>query len=78
MEGFDPKKKSKGLGDTVAKITKFLYIDILADKIAKLFGYKDCGCDRRRKKLNKLVSYKKENVKRRTNTRARPSKNGEQ
>jgi len=78
MEGFDPKKKSKGLGDTVAKITKFLYIDILADKIAKLFGYKDCGCDRRRKKLNKLVSYKKENVKRRTNTRARSSKNGEQ
>ena len=78
MEGFDPKKKSKGLGDTVAKITKFLYIDILADKIAKLFGYKDCGCDRRRKKLNKLVSYKKENVKRRTNTRAGSSKNGEQ
>ena len=78
MEGFDPKKKSKGLGDTVAKITKFLYIDILADNIAKLFGYKDCGCDRRRKKLNKLVSYKKENVKRRTNTRARSSKNGEQ
>jgi len=78
MEGFDPKKKSKGLGDTVAKITKFLYIDILADKIAKLFGYKDCGCDRRRKKLNKLVSYKKENVKRRTNTRTRSSKNGEQ
>ena len=78
MEGFDPKKKSKGLGDTVAKITKFLYIDILADKIAKLFGYKDCGCDRRRKKLNKLVSYKKENVKRRTNTGARSSKNREQ
>ena len=78
MEGFDPKKKSQGLGDTVAKITKFFYIDILADKIAKLFGYKDCGCDRRRKKLNKLVSYKKENVKRRTNTRARSSKNREQ
>jgi hypothetical protein len=78
MEGFDPKNKSKGLGDTVAKITKFLYIDILADKIAKLFGYKDCGCDRRRKKLNKIVSYKKENVKRRTNTRARSSKNKEQ
>ena len=78
MQGFDPKNKSKGLGDTVAKITKFLYIDILADKIAKLFGYKDCGCDRRRKKLNKIVSYKKENVKRRTNTRARSSKNKEQ
>jgi hypothetical protein len=40
MQGFDPKKKSKGLGDTVAKITKFLYIDILADRIAKLLVMK--------------------------------------
>lgn len=76
MKGFNPKNKSKGLGDTFAKITKFLYIDILADKIAKLFGYKDCGCNRRRKKLNKLVSYKKKkDVKRRTDTRAGSSKN---
>ena len=67
--------KSKGLGDTVAKITKFLYIDILADRIAKLFGYEDCGCDRRRKKLNKAISYTKKNVKRRTNTRTRANKN---
>lgn len=78
MEGFDPKKKSKGLGDTVAKITKFLYIDILADKIAKLFGYEDCGCDRRRKKLNKLVSYKDKDVKRATNSRPRSNKNRKQ
>jgi hypothetical protein len=67
--------KSKGLGDTVAKITKFLYIDILAHRIANLFGYKDCGCDRRRKKLNKVFKYKKQYVKRRTNIRARISKN---
>ena len=66
--------KSKGLGDTVAKITKFLYIDILVDRIAKLFGYKDCGCDRRRKKLNKLVTYKNKNVKRSTNFRTRFNK----
>ena len=74
MKGFDPKKKSKGLGDTVAKITNFLYIDVLADKIAKLFGYKDCGCDRRRKKLNKLVTYKNKDVKRATNSRSRSNK----
>ena len=74
MKRFDPKKKSKGLGDTVAKITNFLYIDILADKIAKLFGYKDCGCDRRRKKLNKLVTYKNKDVKRTTNSRSRSNK----
>jgi len=52
-------KKAKGLGDTIAKITNVFGIDILADKIAKLFGKEDCGCDRRRKKLNKLVPYNK-------------------
>ncbi len=52
-------KKAKGLGDTIAKITNLFGIDILADKIAKLFGKEDCGCDRRRRKLNKLVPYDK-------------------
>jgi hypothetical protein len=51
--------KSQGLGDTIAKITKFFYIDKLADKIAHLLGYEDCGCTRRKNKLNKLVPYKK-------------------
>lgn len=53
------KSKSNGLGDTIAKITHFFGIDILAKKIAKLFGKEDCGCERRRDKLNKIVSYKK-------------------
>jgi hypothetical protein len=52
-------KKTEGLGDTIAKITHATGLDILADKIAKLFGKEDCGCDRRRKKLNKLVPYDK-------------------
>lgn len=65
--------KSKGLGDTIAKITSFFKLDILADRIAVFLGYKDCGCDRRRKKLNKLIPYK--NVKRRTNIRATTTKN---
>jgi hypothetical protein len=52
-------KKTEGLGDTIAKITNLFGIDILADKIAKLFGKEDCGCDRRRRKLNKLVPYNK-------------------
>ena len=51
--------KSKGLGDTIAKITHFFYLDILAKKVAKLFGKEDCGCTRRKDKLNKLISYKK-------------------
>ena len=52
-------QKSKGLGDTIAKITKFFKLDILAEKIAHLFGKEDCGCTRRKNKLNKLVPYKK-------------------
>ncbi len=52
-------KKAKGLGDTIAQITNLFGIDILADKIAKLFGKEDCGCDRRRRKLNKLLPYNK-------------------
>lgn len=51
--------KAKGLGDTIAKITHLFYIDVLAEKIARLFGKEDCGCDRRRKKLNKMIPYNK-------------------
>lgn len=57
MKEFDPNKRSQGLGDTVAKFTHFFGLDKLADKIAKMLGFKDCGCERRRKKLNKIVSY---------------------
>lgn len=62
MKGFDPNKKSQGLGDTIAKFTHFFGIDKLADWVAKKFGKKDCGCNRRRKKLNKIVSYKNDNT----------------
>lgn len=41
-----PKAPSRGLGDTIVKITRFL-------------GIKKCGgCRKRQKKLNKLVPYK--------------------
>ena len=55
-------KNSQGLGDTIAKITHFLKLDILADRVAKFFGKEDCGCDRRRQKLNKIVPYKNKKV----------------
>lgn len=58
MKDFDFKKPAKGLGDSIAKLTHAFGIDKLADKIAKLFGKEDCGCERRRKGLNKLVPYK--------------------
>ena len=60
--------KAQGLGDTIAKITKFTYIDKLVDKIAHALGYEDCGCTRRKTLLNKLFPYTKKDkhVKRRT------------
>lgn len=58
MKNKTSKQSSIGLGDTIAKITHFFGIDILAEKIAKLFGKEDCGCTRRRDKLNKIIPYK--------------------
>ena len=51
--------KSQGLGDTVAKVLKFFYIDRLADKIAHMLGYEDCGCKRRQNILNRMFPYTK-------------------
>lgn len=59
-EDFDPKKPSEGLGDTIAKVTNALGIDKLAEKVAHLAGKEDCGCNRRREKLNELFPYNKE------------------
>lgn len=50
--------RSQGLGDTIAKITHFFGIDKLAEKVARWLGYEDCGCTRRKDKLNKKFSYK--------------------
>ena len=45
--------KSKGLGDTIAKITKATGID----KVAKKVLGDDCGCEERKEKLNKMFPY---------------------
>ena len=50
------KETSKGLGDTVAKVTHALGIDVLAEKVAKAAGKEDCGCKRRQEKLNQLIN----------------------
>jgi len=47
--------KSKGLGDTIAKITESTGID----KLVKFIAGEDCGCDERKEKLNKLFPYAK-------------------
>jgi len=48
--------KSKGLGDTVEKFTKFTGLKPL---VKKMSGSKDCGCDKRKETLNKKFPYKK-------------------
>jgi len=49
-------RKSRGLGDTIEKITKATGIKKVIDKIT---GEKDCGCDKRKQTLNKMFPYKK-------------------
>ena len=49
----DNENKSKGLGDTVAKITKATGIK----KVVKFIAGEDCGCDARKAKLNELFRY---------------------
>ena len=49
------KNSSKGLGDTIAKITKATGID----KVAKKVLGDDCGCEERKQALNKMFPYAK-------------------
>ena len=49
-------RKSKGLGDTVEKITKVTGIKKVVEGVAKAIG-KDCGCKKRKSKLNKMFPY---------------------
>jgi hypothetical protein len=57
MEEFNPKQKSQGVGDTIAKITNFFGIDKVAEAVAKLAGAEGCGCNERREMLNELFPY---------------------
>jgi len=50
--------KSRGLGDDIKKITSATRLDMLSERIAKLIGQTDCGCDKRQDKLNKIFPYK--------------------
>jgi len=50
------KKESKGLGDTIEKITEATGIK---KAVKKITGDDDCGCKKRKDKLNKMFPYKK-------------------
>lgn len=48
--------KSKGLGDTIEKITTATGIKAVVKAVAG----DDCGCDERKEKLNKMFPYRRE------------------
>ena len=48
--------ESKGLGDTIAKITHATGLDKLAELYTHVTG-KPCGCTKRQEVLNKLIPY---------------------
>ena len=51
-----PMQKSRGLGDSIEKITKVTGIE----KVVKKVVGEDCGCKKRKETLNKLFPYKNE------------------
>ena len=53
------KNKSKGVGDTIEKITKATGIKSIVDAVNKARGVKDCGCNKRKDILNEVFPYKK-------------------
>jgi hypothetical protein len=55
--------KSRGLGDTIAKITSITGIKYIVNKVADA----DCGCKARQEALNNLVPYKEKEAPNQTN-----------
>ena len=53
------KKPSTGLGDTVEKITNATGLSALTNMLQERGVIKDCGCNKRKEKLNKMFPYKK-------------------
>jgi hypothetical protein len=60
------EEKSKGLGDTIEKITTATGIKKVVETVAKVTG-KDCGCAKRRDTLNRVFPYQNNNKEQKTN-----------
>ena len=54
-------RKSRGLGDTIEKITKATGIKKVVDTINKTTN-SDCGCNKRKETLNKRFPYTSQSV----------------
>ena len=53
------EQQTEGLGDTIAKITNTLGLDKLAEQVANAMGKEDCGCNKRKQRLNDMFPYSK-------------------
>ena len=61
MAAGQKRKKPMKLGDFTEKVISIITLGQgkrIAKFVAKLFGYKDCGCDKRKEKLNKYIFTK--------------------
>jgi hypothetical protein len=58
MNDYRIPSESRGLGDTIAKITKVTGIKKAVDTVFNAIN-KDCGCTERQSKLNKMFPYGK-------------------
>jgi hypothetical protein len=59
QERYKPGQKLQGLGDVIALIIYYTKLDLLVSWFAiKVLGKKSCGCERRKKKLNKWWKFK--------------------
>ena len=50
-------QESKGLGDTIEKITTATGIKKVVHAVTKAAGKEDCGCNKRKEALNKAFPY---------------------
>lgn len=53
------KHEPQGLGDTIEQITEATGIKKAVETVSNWLGIEDCGCDKRKEKLNELFPYKK-------------------
>lgn len=56
--GWDIRQPSRGLGDTVAKVTHYTGVARVVKAVGRITGW-PCGCAKRQAKLNRAVPYEK-------------------
>ena len=55
--GVKTNVRSKGLGDTIAKVTRVTGIEKAVKAVTQAVGVKDCGCSQRQETLNRVFPY---------------------